>query len=403
MMKKNKEKIYIQKLLVLCSVIGLWVFTSSCDDDNENGLQFGNPEIVNIVSLGDEPAINEGFPAELVRVEGTGLNDMKEIIFDGTVNTFFNSTLNSNVALFFNVPFDADQGSRFGSQTVTFTNLFGESVSTEFTIKQPGPTLTVADTFSPAKGEAGIEMRAFGNWFFNVEDVLIDGESVGDFTVVSPQEILFTFPEGKTETTEFTVVTAGGMVSKDLPIVGGIVEVLFSDFDGNGIPNINNNYEPGGDWFSYGDNIFEIANGLGVDGSGGAEIVWDGTGSLGFTGSGHQDVAPVTTSTDSENAFILLDINGDDYPGTVLEFILKDATTDTWIFKVPLTGSGWQTLRLRMSDFGFGFDVGNQGMGDPNPATLVAIRMQISQEGGAGAVPSGYRYDNLRLEVLELD
>ncbi len=401
MMKKNKEMMYIKKLLVLCSVIGLLVCISSCGDDNGDGLQFGDPQIVNIVSLGDEPAINEGFPAELVRVEGTGLNDMKEIIFDGTVNTFFNSTLNSNVALFFNVPFDADQGSRFGNQTVTFTNLYGESVSTEFTIKQPGPTLTVADTFSPSKGEGGVEMRAFGNWFFNVEEVLVDGESVGDFTVVSPQEILFTFPEGKTETTIFTVVTAGGMVSKDLPIVGGIVQILFSDFDGNGIPNINNDYNA--DWFSYGDNIFQVSNGLGVDGSGGAEIVWDDTGTDGFTGSGHQEVAPVTTSTDSENAFILLDINGDDYPGTVMEFILKDATTDNWIFKVPLTGSGWQTLRLKLSDFGFGFDVNNQSMGDPNPATLVAVRMQISHEGDTGVVPSGYRYDNLKLEVLELD
>lgn len=396
----NKNSIIIKKwLLILCITTAVMTSFYSCEKDD--GLASGNPEILTIVSLGDEQTIKAGFPEELVRVDGRGLGDMREIVFDGKINVSFNTTLNSDKALFFNVPFDIEKGSRFGTQNVSFKNQLGVTVSSDFEIKQPAPILANRDTFSPDKAEAGIEIRVFGDWFYNVEDILIDGESVSEFTVISPQELSFIFPEGKTETTEFTVVTAAGSASKDLPIVGGVVEYLISDFDGNGVPSINDNYAE--DWFSYGDNRFRIENGLGVGGTAGAEIVWDDIGTLTFTGSSHQDIAPLTTSTDAENAFILLDINGDDYPGTVMEFTIKDAVADSWIFKVPLEGSGWQTLRLRLSDFGFGFDVNNQSNGDPNPATFLRVAMQISQEGDAGVVPSGYRYDNLRLEVLELE
>ncbi len=400
MIKNNKSISMKSWLLTLCLPILTFLFLSSCEDDSKDEA-FGNPIVTNILSLGDESSINSGLPDALVRVEGSGLAGMQKIVFDNKIEVGFNTALNSDVALFFNVPFDAEKESRFGNQNVTFTNQLGTTVTTEFEIIQPSPTLRVQDTFTPSKGEAGLEIRAFGDWFFNVEDVLIDGVSVGSFNVVSPQELTFVFPEGKVATTEFTIVTAAGSVSKDLPIVGGIVEILISDFDGNGVPSINNDYNA--DWFSYGDRIFRIENGLGVDGSGGAEIVWDDTGTDGFTGSSHQDLPSLTTSIDAENAFIIIDINGDDFPGTVMEFTLKDDVSDTWIFKVPLTGSGWQTLRLKMADFGFGFDVSNQSNGDPNPSTLLGIRMQISHEGGAGVVPSGYRYDNLKLEVLELE
>ncbi|WP_378292834.1 hypothetical protein [Aquimarina rubra] len=388
---KNIKLMYLHKrLLVLCSIAGLLTCISSCEDDGDTS-RFGNPQIVNLISLGDEPTINEGFPEELVRVEGTGLGSMKEIVFDGTINTFFNTALNSDVALFFNVPFDADAGSRFGNQTVRFTNQFGESVSSQFEIKQPAPTLTVEGTFSPPKGEGGIEIRAFGNWFFNVEDVLIDGESVGDFTVVSPQELLFTFPEGKTQTTEFTVVTAAGMVSKDLPIEGGFVEYLITDFDGNGVIP--------GDWFSYGDRIFQVASGIGTDGSIGAEIIWDDTGTDPFTGCSHNSIAPVTTGTDAENAFLIVDVNNNGAIGTISEFILEDDRSN-WLIQIPLQETGWQTLRIKMSDFGFGFDPSNQGNGDVDPSKIFAVKAGVSH---AGVIPSVLRFDNIKFEVLELD
>ena len=399
MIRNNKSRFSIYNLLVLCLPLLGFIVLSSCENDSKEET-FGDPVISNILSLGDDPRINSGFPDVLVRVEGSGLSNMKEIIFDDKINVGFNTTLNSDVALFFNVPFDVDLGSRFGNQNITFKNQFGATVSTEFEIIQPEPTLTVQDTFAPDKAEAGVEIRVFGDWFFNVEDVLIDGESVGGFTVVSPQELTFIFPEGKTETTEFTLVTAAGSVSKDLPILGGIVEILITDFEGNGIPSINDDYPS--DWFSYGDNMFRISAGIGADGSTGAEIVWDDTGTDPFTGSSHQSIASVTTSTDAENAFLIIDINGDGFPGTVMEFVLEDDRSN-WLFKVPLEGTGWQTLRLRMSDFGFSFDPGNQSNGDVNPSTIIAVKMQISHEGGAGVVPSGYKYDNIKFEVLELE
>jgi len=99
---------------------------------------------------------------------------------------------------------------------------------------------------------------------------------------------------------------------------------------------------------------------------------------------------------------LIIDINGDGFPGTVMEFVLEDDRSN-WLFKVPLEGTGWQTLRLRMSDFGFSFDPGNQSNGDVNPSTIIAVKMQISHERGAGVVPSGYKYDNIKFEVLELE
>lgn len=401
-MKKNKEIMYIKKLLVFCSVFSLLVCVSSCGDDSEDGLQFGDPRIVNIVSLGDAPAINEGFPEELVRVEGTGLNDMKEIVFDGAVSTFFNSTLNSNVALFFNVPFDDDQGSRFGNQTVTFTNLYGESVSTEFTIKQPAPTLAVADTFLPSKAEAGVEMRAFGNWFFDVEDVLIDGESVGDFTVVSSQEILFTFPEGKTDTTEFTVVTSAGMASTELPIEGGFITYLISDFDGNGAVTDN---DSGWAWFGSGD--FSFPSSEGVDNSGVMKIEWDGTlpnGNFVNLQTTALNTQFSTTGTDPENAFVIVDINHDGAPGTRFEIVLNDNTDGSsgsnWAYHFTIQDEGWQTLEIPISEFGFSYNPSDQGNGDLNPSDILQIKMGVGFDASV-TVPSRVLVDNFRIKVLE--
>jgi len=304
------EKSHFVKFAILMISLGFF----SCEE-NEN--ETAKPVVLNMVKLGDELEFNAGLPDDLIRVEGTGLSGMSLITFDGIINTPFNTALNSDVVLFFNVPFDEELGSRFGTQTVTFTNQFGDTVSSEFEIKEPAPNF---------------------------------------------------------------------------------VQYLISDFDGGGVPAINQNYN--GDWFSYGDRQFRIEAGLGVDASGGAELIWDDTGTDGFSGSSHQAIAPLTSSTDAENAFLVIDINGDGFPGTVMEFVVEDSQSN-WLFKVPLEGTGWQTLRLRLSDFGFNFDPNNQGNGDVNPAEIFSYKMQISHEGGFGVVPSGYKYDNVILEVLE--
>jgi len=398
----TNKLIYIKRSLFALCTMSAFLFLSSCESDSEQETS-GNPQIATILSLGDESTINEGFPNELVRVEGSGLGAMKEIIFDGTIETFFNTTLNSNVALFFAVPFDSDLGSRFGNQSVKFTNIYGESVSTEFNIKQPGPTLTVANTFSPEKAEAGIEMRAFGNWFFNVEDVLVNGESVDSFTVVSPEEILFTFPEGISEAAEFTVVTTAGMVSTELPVEGGFITFLISDFDGNGAVSDN---DSGWAWFGSGD--FSFPSSGGVDDSGVMKIEWDGT----FPNGNFVNLQTTalngqfsTTGMDPENAFVIVDVNHDGAPGTRFELVLNDDTNgaagSNWSYHFTIQDEGWQTLEIPISEFGFLYNPSDQGNGDLSPSDILQIKMGVGFDASA-TVPSRVLVDNFRIKVLEL-
>lgn len=365
----------------------------SCEDEEGSGEIIA--EVTNMVPLGETEILNAGLPGELIRAEGVNLSDTRGMVFDGNIDVIFNPALNSDVALFFNVPFDATLGSKFGAQDLTFIDRNGNSYKKQFTIIQPEPLINSNNQYQPSKAVSGEELLVRGQWLVNVTDVLINGESVGDFTAVSDTELSFIFPEGPTSAVELTIITAGGTVTRELPIEGGFITYLLTDFDGNGPIQ--------GDWFSYGDHKFQIAANLGVDGSIGAELIWDDTGTDNFTGSGHQPFSPVTTATDAENAFIVIDVNADDYPGTVFEFVLTDDNSNTWLGKAPPVepGSGWTTLEVKLADFGFNYNPDNQGNGDPDPSSLKAVSVQISQEGGAAPVPSGYRFDNLRLRVLE--
>lgn len=387
-----KEINFISRNLIVLGCLVLLVFTS-CEDEEGSGVV--TAEVTSMVPLGDTETLNAGLPGELIRVEGANIGDTRSLLLDGKVNVIFNPALNSEKALFFNVPFNADRGSRFGTQSLTFIDKNGNSYSEEFTILQPAPTINSNNQFEPDRARGGEEITVSGQWYFNVTDVTINGESVGEFTVISENQVSFIFPEGATEAVELSIITTAGTATSELPIEGGFQTYLLTDFDGNGPIQ--------GDWFSYGDREFEVASGLGRDGSIGAEIIWDGTGSNGFTGSGHSPFEPVTTSNDSENAFIVIDVNADGYPGTVFEFVITDDNSNTWLAKAtPVEPeSGWVTLEVRLSDFGFNYNPANQDNGDPDPSSLKSVSVQISQEGGAAPKPSGYRFDNLRLKVLE--
>lgn len=367
----------------------------SCDDNDDEDVS-SSLEITTMVPLGDSSEARSGRPGELIRVEGFNIKDMDRIIVDNNIEVIFNPALNSNSALFFNVPFDFEKGSKFGIQQINFINKNGTSITEQFEIIQPEPSIRSNNEFEPEKADSGEELVVNGEWFINVREVFINEESI-DFTVVSDKQIKFIFPEGPTETVELKIVTDGGEIARPLPIEGGFITRLLTDFDGAGVIE--------GDWVNYGDSKFRLESNLGVDGSIGGEIIWDNTGTLPFTGcTSEQSFAPVTTSTDAKNAFIVIDVNII-HPGTVLEFTLTDGQSDQWLAKPPSPeGTGWQTIEIPISTFGNGFspDPSDQNDEDPNPSTITKVNVQISQEGDAAPIPSGYRFDNIQLKALEL-
>ena len=376
-------------------ILTVSLFITSCDDEDDD-IVTGNSEITSMVPLGKSSALNTGLPDELIRVEGFNIKNLATIRFDNRIEVGFNPALNSNVALFFNVPFSLEDGSRFGEQEIQFVKNTGEVVTKQFEIIQPEPVINANNEYEPAKAVGGETLTVFGDWFINVTDVSVDGESL-NFTVVSENELNFIFPEGKIESTELVITTEGGTVERELPIEGGFITYLLTNFDGDGVIE--------GNWTSYGDNEFRLGPNLGVDGSIGGEIIWNGEREFGFTGcTSEMAFSPVTTGTDAKNAFIVIDVNII-HSGTVLEFTLTDNQSDQWLAKPPSPeGTGWQTIEIPIATFGNAFtpDTSDQNDEDPNPSTITKVNVQISQEGGSAPVPSGYMFDNIRIKALEL-
>ena len=92
---------------------------SSCSED-----EVGAPTITSFVSQTSPNA--SGTPGELLKIEGTNLSDLKQIILDNKIEVSFNPNLNSSVAIFFNIPnYDFDKPYNFGVQPIHFITANG--------------------------------------------------------------------------------------------------------------------------------------------------------------------------------------------------------------------------------------------------------------------------------------
>lgn len=348
----------LKRFYFLSLLIAGFTIILSCENE-----EYNLPNIAVLVAQTSDSSIslNTGFPGDLITAEGIDLLDLKSIIFDNTVETVFNPALNSDVAIFFNVPFNEDFGSRFGEQKATFSFGSGNAVNMNFTILQPEPEITNTIPSLPLIGETVI---VEGNWLHNTSEVLFEDLPL-EYTQLTGDRISVQIPNTITEVRgTLTLTTPGGSINKTINFDLGFELFVVTDFDGGGIlPN---------PWQSYGDVASDgvIAGDANSDGDY-FEQVWDGDLSSGYIVSqSDASFSPLIPAASLEgktinDVFLRVDVNCGNTPGTTLNFILIDGPNDStnaavnWQYSFLKETCEWETVEINLSQFGYEYNPSN--------------------------------------------
>ncbi len=365
-------------------LVGLMSATISCKKEETY-----NPKISVINSTNEDiTSPSQGFPGDLIVVEGVELDQMRSIGFAAgtdTVNVVFNPVLNSSVAVMFDVPFDETKGSQLGTQQIVFTNVNGKVVSEPFEILQPEPVIRL---FEPARPKAGESTIIEGLWFQNLQAVTFAGE-LADYMQLSSTQIQLNLPNDA-KPAEVVVTTSMGSVSADLDVDIGYNVYLYNDFDGGGL-------YPTNDWRNNGDItdavVFSSANGY--DGNY-AEFTWSGSTTNGWGNAEPNSGAnPGITETDPAKVIFMFEVYCTSAAGTSMQIQIDDGGTvwaHDYTFSADELGK-WVTVEMSTYDFGRGYDPSNQTR-DMDLANISYIKVGIN--GWTGIVPSTVRIDNMR-------
>ncbi|MBE0393042.1 MULTISPECIES: IPT/TIG domain-containing protein [unclassified Flavobacterium] len=387
MSKIIKNSRHFLGFLIVCLAL------SSCSNDNDSGAAAMLEGVYSLDNTTSPPTENKdkGYPGDLVKIEGSGLSNVKTVEFDNTVNVIFNPQLSSDLSLFFNVPFDDKKGSRFGVQELKITKGNGEVVVSSFEILQP--KAIISEKFEPLVPKVGTVVTVNGGWFFNISSVKFAGEAVS-FTRINSTSLTFMVPTSAIAGGDVEITTPGGTTKRFLDIDQGFDLYKVADFDGGGL-------RPNNNWVKYGD-----ANTLSYSDVGGtsgkyAEFTWAGATANGYNGS-QSDAGNALlseTATDADKAFYLIDVNSGGAIGTKIDLLLVDSDGGNWAYSYTIATAGWQTIEVKTSDFGANYDSSEQGQGDVNPSKINQVKMTINQNGGTPN-PSKVQFDNIRFKVL---
>lgn len=366
----------------------LVVFGSACTKEDVM-----TPVVNTMVPDKKEIADNKGFPGSIIRADGTGLGDIKTITFKAKspadakeVNVIFNPVLNSNQAIFFPVPYDETKGSLFGMQVVTLTNTDGNSVTKDFEILQPKPTIA---SFTPERPKANQKVVVVGEWFQNVISVKFKSKTVV-FEQIDTKSVSFTVPDGTTLGDLVTIETKGGKVDKFLDIDLGYNVYKYMDFDGGGMYAANS-------WRNNGDitDAVIFSNTNGKDGNY-AQITWSGSKTNGWgnaepTSGGK----PGIKETDQSKVFCVFDVYCVSAVGSSMQVQIDDGTT-VWAHDHTFTADEvgkWITVKMSCYDFGAGYNPANQTH-DMDIKNITYMKIGINN--WTGVVPTTVRIDNVR-------
>lgn len=380
-MNKIKFITYILAVMVSGSLV------ISCDDDDDV-----TPSISIIYSNDNTLSENTGYPNSSVIAQGVNIDDIETIVFDGKIDVVFNPALNSYAGIVFQIPFEEENGSRFGVQDVTFTKKTGEVFTSQFNILQPAPTIKSKDAFSPERPTIGTPVIVSGEWFFDVTSVTFKGIEM-NFDVLSSTEISFVVPEDATSGGDVvieSIVEASDPIFMDIYL--GFDVLLIANFDGEG-------FRPDNNWTPYGDLAdFGYSDVDGLEGNY-AYLLWEGNTANGYNGSQSSTGAAMITEANPDKVKFVMDYNGDGYVGSIVDIYIVDGEVN-WAYTFTIEQEGWQTLEALVSDFGKDYNMANQSNGDANPSEINQIKVALNQ--GAGTPnPSQVKFDNLRWHVYE--
>lgn len=380
MKKKILNKISIALILLSAVMV-------SCEKD-----EVFTPSVSTVNSSNDDITVaNQGFPNDLIIVEGTELNNMKSIQLvagNDTVDVVYNPVLNSAVAVMFNIPFDESKGSKLGAQQILFTNTNNKSVSAPFEILQPDP---VIKAFNPERPKAGESTIIQGEWFQNLQDVTFDGSSV-EFEQLSSTEIYVAIPEGATPA-DIVVTTGAGNISAALDVDIGYNVYMYTNFDGEGL-------FPANDWWTNGDLADVPASFSSADGYDGnyIEVTWSGSSANGWGNTEPGSVGdPGIVETNTEDVLFVCEVYCASAAGSVFEIQIDDGTGANWALTAPQFTAEqvgkWVTVELSTYDFKRNYG-GGEATHDMDLQGIMKVKIGIPQ--WTGVAPTIVRIDNMR-------
>lgn len=385
----------LKRFYFLALLITGFTVIVSCENEEDMA-----PEIAVLIAQTSNSSItlNTGFPGDLITAEGMDLSDLNSIVFDNTVETAYNPALNSDVAIFFTVPFDEEKGSRFGEQMVKFNFKSKGSVSKNFTILQPEPIINKTVPALPLVGETVI---IEGDWLHNTSEILFEDVPLV-FKQLNGERISVEVPATITQPRgTLRITTPGGVATKSINFDLGFELFVITDFDGGGIlPN---------PWQSFGDVASQgvISGDANSDGDF-YELVWDGDLSSGFIVS--QSDASFTPLIPSESlngktvndVFLRVDVNCGNTPNTTLNFIIVDGPNDSsdanvnWQYSFLKESCDWETIEINLGQFGYGYNPSNL---DRKINIKSILRIKASTNVYGDPAQQSIQFDNVTLIV----
>lgn len=367
----------IHKIKYTFLLIVGFAFLNACQEDNDL------PIAVDVMVANPGDMLNKSLPFNQIRVEGQGLAGLRQIILDNKINVSFNPNYNSDRAFIFTVPFNPEEGGRFGVQPITFVTSSG-SITKNFEILQPIPTL--ASTV-PVVAVPGLPLEVIGTWFYNVSAVTFGDVSM-DFSVNSPTSMVVALPANAQSGSELQVITPGGTATK---VIDFATVVLVSDFDSGGARN---------SWSSYGDvDTFNASTAGGPTGNF-ATFSWSGATSNGYNGSsggngGGPGVSFLgTSSSDASRAFIDIDFSAN-IVGAHVAIQLNTIDGINYGHNFKLSDINWTTKSISIADFNDNYGYGGNKATTLDVSKVNEIKIGVVQ--GDTPNPTIIKFDNIKV------
>lgn len=175
-----------------------FVYTS-CEKDTDGSPENkpGNPVFTSVSPV-------EGAGGSVVTVTGTGLGDIRSIIFSkNRIPTTIMSTLNTSSHVIFRVPTEAYGG----DQNIVIINSNGDSIQVPFNVI----ALPVVTEVFPTDFQAGSTVTITGNNLDDVSSVVIDGTTDAATIVTQTRKsLVITMPASTTEKGKLRITNLSG-------------------------------------------------------------------------------------------------------------------------------------------------------------------------------------------------
>lgn len=181
----------------------------------------------------DPLEVTSGAPGAVIILTGSGLADMKSIIFEtDMVPAPFNPAFNNNNAVVFRVPDTASAG----QQDIILTNSLDKEVRVSFNVT-PLPSVSTVSDYNFIPGETEIILS--GNYLNDVDQVVLSGTEIA-VTIVSKsqRQMVVSFPETDLPRVKLDISSNAGEVTTAQEFVN-VNEAfkIFTDTYENGFEN----------------------------------------------------------------------------------------------------------------------------------------------------------------------